>query len=363
MMTNNLVAVDVGGTKILAAVLTDDGQIIARQKQKTERHSRKRLIVQIGDAVADIIKAASLKRNEIGGVALGVPGVVDEAAGYVVYTPNAPLSKTPLAALLTERFGLPVMIGNDVNLGVLGEHWRGATRGAQSAFGIFVGTGIGGGLVLDGKLMVGHRGLAGEIGHLLVPLIADPTANPTTNKHLYLEDFCSRTAIENQLRYAIQTEGRTSLLTDIIGDKKLERIRSGALKEALRRDDPLVTEVIHHAAYLLGLATVSVLHIVDPEVIIFGGGVIEACGKWMLPVIEKTARKVALPGTGKKLEIVRSALGDDAILIGGAALLHGHNLVPQNSPRELPPLLTPNTTSDGDTPKRVVAQVDKPLQI
>lgn len=364
-MANKFVTVDVGGTKILAAVLTDDGQIVVRQKQKTEQHSKKRLLAQIGDAVADIIQAADIAPGDIGGLALGVPGVVDAPTGFVVFTPNAPLSRTPLAALLAERFNLPVKIGNDVNLGVLGEQWCGAARAAQSAFGIFVGTGIGGGLVVDGKLVTGYRGLAGEIGHLLVPLVADAIATAPPNKHLYLEDFCSRTAIENQLRHAILKEGRASVLTEVVGDKKFERIRSGALKEALRRGDPLVHEIIERAAYLLGLATVSVLHIVDPEIIIFGGGVIEACGKWMLPIIEKTARKVALPGTGTRLHIERSALGDNAILLGGVALLLNQESRPISSPHEAPSPANFSATPETDKlpTRRPVAQVDKPLAV
>jgi glucokinase len=117
------------------------------------------------------------------------------------------------------------------------------------------GTGIGGGLILDGKLIEGFRGLAGEIGHLMIPLGADEIAGMLTRKHLFLEDLCSRTAIENQLRHAILKEGQKSALTDIIGDPQLERIRSGALSEALRRKDPLVTDVMRRSSHLLGLAT------------------------------------------------------------------------------------------------------------
>lgn len=145
------------------------------------------------------------------------------------------------------------------------------------------------------------------------------------------------------------------MLPSIVGDKKLQRIRSKALREALRRKDALVTDVLRRSSYLLGLATASVLHIVDAEVIIFGGGVIEACGDFMLPLIEKTAHKVAMPGTGKPLKIVRSALGDDAIVLGATALLRYH-LLPGHSDGAL---LTPK---DGaGSPNRPLAQVDKPL--
>jgi glucokinase len=346
-MATHFVSVDVGGTKILAAVVDDGGNILVRCKQKTDRHSKKRLIEQIEETIAAAIKQAGLEVPDVSGIALGVPGVVNVGAGYVILTPNAPLSATPLGPIISERFGLPVVIGNDANWGTIGEGWRGAARDVRSAYGIFVGTGIGGGLMLDGRLIEGQRGLAGEIGHFMIPLGADEISGMLTKKHSFLEELCSRTAIENQLRHAILREKQTSVLTEIVGDKKLGRIRSGALRDALKKKDPLVTEVMRRASYLLGLATASVLHVVDPEVIIFGGGVIEACGDFMLPLIEKTALKVAMPGTGEKLQIVRSVLGDDAIIMGGVALL-----------RELPP---PSPPDDSPAPRRPLAQVDKPL--
>ncbi len=351
-MTNHYVAVDVGGTKILAAVVSESGKILVRQKEKTDRRSKKRLIEQVQETISGVIKTAGMKPDQLSGLALGVPGVVESHSGHVVLTPNAPLTDTPLGQIMRDAFGLPTRIGNDANLGVLGEQWRGAGRRMDSAFGIFVGTGIGGGLILGGKLVEGFRGLAGEIGHFMIPLGADEIAGMLTRKHSFLEELCSRTAIENQLRHAILKNGEKSVLTEIVGDPQLERIRSGALNAALKRKDPLVTDVMRRASYLLGLATASVLHVVDPEVIIFGGGVIEACGDFMLPLIEKTAHKVAMPGTGKPLHIVRSALGDDAILLGGVALLR------QGDASVLAPI-SKTTTRAANRPK---AQVDKPLE-
>lgn len=356
-MANHYVTVDVGGTKILAAVVHENGKILVRQKEKTDRRSKKRLIDQVQDTISSVIKTAGLKKEQLSGLAMGVPGVVESQSGHVVLTPNAPLTNTPLGKIMSDAFGLPTRIGNDANLGILGEQWRGAGKRVDSAFGIFVGTGIGGGLILDGKLIEGFRGLGGEIGHLMIPLGADEIAGMLTKKHLFLEDLCSRTAIENQLRHAILKEGRKSALTDIVDDPHLERIRSGALAEALRRKDALVTDVMRRSSYLLGLATASVLHVVDPEIVIFGGGVIEACGDWMLPLIEKTAQKVAMPGTGKRLKIVRSVLGDDAILLGGVVLLRqSGGTLPSNSKAD---------TFKDDAPKTAVhrprAQVDKPL--
>lgn len=355
-MAKHFVTVDVGGTKILGAVVTDGGRIVVRHKEKTDRRSKKRLVEQTGEVIESVMRSAGLDRDSIGGIALGVPGVVESRTGHVILTPNAPLTDTPLGAQMRTQFSVPVAVGNDVNLGVLGEQWRGAARRANSAFGIFVGTGIGGGLIMDGKLIEGFRGLTGEIGHLMIPLGADEIAGMLTRKHLFLEDLCSRTAIENQLRHAIR-EGKKSVLPEIVGDKKLERIRSGALREALRRKDALVTDVLRRSSYLLGLATASVLHVVDPEVIIFGGGVIEACGDFMLPLIEKTAHKVAMPGTGRPLQIVRSELGDDAILYGGVALLK----LQEPKLFSAPPALKPASKIAGAKPV-VKAQMDKPLK-
>ena len=337
--------VDVGGTKILAAALAPDGRIVGRHKLKTERGSREALLGQLDIALDAVLGAAKISKNEVAGLCLGVPGVVDSSRGHVVLTPNAPLSDTPLRDILAKKWDCPIIVGNDVNVGMAGEVRCGAARGASSAFGIFVGTGIGGGLFIDGKLIEGFRGLGGEIGHLMVPLGADEIAGMLTKKHTFLEDLCSRTAIENQLRHAITKEGKKSVLTEIVGDKKLERIRSGALKEALKKNDPLVVDVMRRASYLLGLATASVLHVVDPEVIVFGGGVVEACGKWMMPHIEKTVQKVAMPGTGRPLKILQSTLGDDAILLGGLALLQ------QNGDK-----IAPAETG------RILASVDKPLR-
>ena len=263
-MNKHYLIVDVGGTKILAAVLNADGDISARCKLKTDRSDKETLLRQIDEAMNGALDDAGLARKDIAGVALGVPGVVDTKTGYIVFTPNTPLTETPLAEQLRAKWDCPVIVGNDVSVGMAGEFWRGAAREAQSAFGIFVGTGIGGGLILDGKQIDGFRGLGGEIGHLMIPLDADEQLGLTTKKHLFLEDLCSRTAIENQLRYAINEEGKKSVLTQIVGDKKLTRIRSGALKKALEKEDELVTDVVKRASYLLGFASASVLHVVDP---------------------------------------------------------------------------------------------------
>lgn len=342
-MASQFLVVDVGGTKILAAAMERDGTIVARHKLKTDRKSREGLLEQLDEALDAVLDAAKWSKSDVAGLCLGVPGVVDSRRGAVVFTPNAPLTDTPLRDLLAAKWSCPILVGNDVNIGMKGEVTRGAAQGAPSALGIFVGTGIGGALFLNGQLVEGARGLGGEIGHTLVPIGADEEGREPIKKVVHLETLCSRTAIENQLRHAIVKEGKKSALTEILGDKKLERIRSGALKDALKKGDPLVTEVVRRACHLLGLATASAVHLVDPEIIVLGGGVIEACGKWMVPWIEKSAQKVTLSGTGAPLKIVPSALGDDALLMGGLAMLLENDGASSLNPA-------------------VLASVDKPLE-
>ena len=179
------IAVDVGGTKVLGAAVTEDGNILARCKEKTERGTNKNALVQIERVITNVLEAANLRAEQISGYALGVPGVVDSQTGYVVSTPNAPFTDTHLGAHVSQKFGAPAIIGNDANVGIVGEFWKGAAKEASSAYGIFVGTGIGGGLVLDGKLIEGYRGLGGEIGNLVIPLDADEITGLLTKKHTH----------------------------------------------------------------------------------------------------------------------------------------------------------------------------------
>jgi glucokinase len=320
-MAKNYLVVDVGGTKILGAVLNENGDILSRHKLKTNRGDRAALLSQLDEAFTTVLNGAGLTEKEVAGMALGVPGVVDSTTGHVVSTPNAPLSDTPLVTLLSKKWDCPVIVGNDVNIGMAGEVWLGGAKNAESAFGIFVGTGVGGALFMNGHLVEGYRGLGGEIGHVLFPVGIDKKTGAKGREFLHLEELCSRTAIENQLRHAITVENRKSILSEIVGDKKLERIRSGALKDALKKGDPLTVEVIKNASYFLGLCAASVIHLVDPKTIVFGGGVIEACGKWMIPEIQRAVDKVIMKGNGMPVEIAKSKLGDDAILIGGLSLL------------------------------------------
>jgi glucokinase len=309
--------VDVGGTKILAVLADQAGTVLARRRSPTPRDVPPEATVKaIQRVINDVLRDGGLPATRLRGIGIAVPGVVDPAAGNIVTTPNMNLSGVALGSLLQKKFHVPVFLENDVNLGVLGEAWLGAARGAESAIGIFVGTGIGGGIVIDGQLVTGYRNGAAEIGHMVVQ-VGGPLCG--CGNRGCLEALASRTAIERDIREAIGN-GRPSVVRKLTNDDQ-KVIRSNVLKKALKQDDPLVAEVLRKASETIGYACLTLRHVLDPEYIVLGGGVVEACGNFMLPIIEQIVNLHSMPGARENNPIVASKLGDDAVALGGVALV------------------------------------------
>lgn len=311
--------IDLGGTKILAAVVGPDGAILGMAKKKTRGEAGPDgVIKRIVDTAAAAAAAAKVSLKALSGVGVGAPGPVDFETGVVYSAPNLPgWDEIPLGARLQATLGLPVWVDNDVNLGTLGEFSLGAGRGCQHMIGLFVGTGVGGGIVIDGKLYRGARYAAGEIGHMTLqpdgPLCG-------CGRRGCVEAFASRTAIERVVRAGL-AEGRASVLPELLAAEK-DRLTSGVIKQALAREDPLMTEAVGQAQRYLGLLVANLVNALDPEMIVFGGGVVEALGMDFVQPIQA----YALPGFlqqryADRIKIVSATLGDQAGVLGGAALL------------------------------------------
>jgi len=317
---SRFVGVDVGGTKIQASLVAESGAIQARERRASPRRGQAQTVLA---AVARVINALledqGVKRGSLAAIGIAVPGVVDPKRGQVVVTPNMKLTGASVGPWLEEQYGVPVAVGNDCNLGALGEKWLGAARGSSSSFSMLVGTGIGGGFVRKGRLWEGYRNAAGEVGHMVIQVDGPRCA---CGNRGCLEALASRTAIERQVRASVKA-GRKTMLTKLL-DGNLRLIRSGALRQALDGHDPLVTEILRRASEVLGQACVAVYHLVDPEVIVLGGGVIEACGDFMIPIIQKIVSGSRLPGTRDGGGVFLSALGDDAVVLGAIALARMH---------------------------------------
>lgn len=315
MAKDLFVGVDVGGTKVAAALVDSRGEILARDKAATPRGAKaKQILKVICGLVEGVVASKGLKLKRLGGVGLGAPGIVSPDGREVVFAPNIDLSGYPLADKLEDRLGVDVVMGNDVNLGVLGERWLGAAKDASDLVGIFPGTGVGGGVVVNGRLLWGAHGAGAELGHLIVEP-GGPRCG--CGNRGCLEALASRTAIERDIRAAVKA-GERSVITDLAGD--LSVIKSKALAKALKKKDPVVTRVVGKAAERLGSACVSLRHVFDPELFVLGGGVIEACGDHILPVVQKALDKDPFFKRVGRCKAVPSMLADDAVLLGAVAL-------------------------------------------
>jgi glucokinase len=320
--TSYVIGMDLGGTKILAAVVDKSGRIVTEAKLKTKAEKGPDVVVErLAETARQAAKKAGLAWTDVKGLGIGAPGPTDPQRGIVYNPPNLPgWDKISLGPRLSQALGVPVCVENDVNLGTLGEHALGAGHGTKDMVGIFVGTGVGGGLILNGQLHSGFRHAAAEVGHMIV-LADGPVCG--CGKRGCLEAVASRTAIERDIQVGLAA-GRESLIPELTnGDT--ERLTSGVLAKALRQGDPLVTEVMGRAQWYLGLLTASIVNLLDPEMIVFGGGVVEALDEEFLAPIRTTARQYFIQQAGAdQVRVVAAKLGDHAGVLGAAVLARQH---------------------------------------
>jgi len=308
--------VDIGGTKVLAALVDEAGKVLVREKCPTPRGVEASAVIDaIEAAIRSAVDSSGQSMDDVRALGVAVPGVVDPKKGRVVVAPNMNFDNVDLGRELRKRLDRKVAIGNDCNLGALGESWLGAGRDAKSVFAMLWGTGIGGGFVRKGKLWRGARDSAAEVGHIVMQ-IGGPECG-CGNLGCF-EALASRTAIERDIRQAVQS-GRPSMITEL-AEGNLGVIRSGMLRKALEAGDEVVTEIMHRAAEAVGHACVTVRHLIDPAVVILGGGVIEACGQHLMPTIHRVVDADRLPGARPGGDVLISALGDDAVVLGAVAL-------------------------------------------
>jgi glucokinase len=314
-----MLGIDLGGTKILAAVVDHEGRIIGSAKRKT--HAERgvdEVIDRIAKTARDAVADAHLEMSQIWAVGIGAPGVADYSAGVIEFAPNlANWVNVALGPRLHNLLGVPVFVENDVNAGTYGETAVGAARGYRSVLGIFPGTGIGGGIIIDGRLLRGAHNAGAEVGHMVV-MIDGPLCG--CGRRGCIEALASRTAIERDLIGEIHA-GRSTVIEKMVDLSTTGQITSGVLKAALDEHDSLVTDILERAAYHLGVFTASLVNALDPECIIYGGGLIEACGDYLLPIISDTMYRFLIrPVDPDKLPVLPAALGDNAVLLGAAML-------------------------------------------
>lgn len=316
--TAPVIGIDVGGTKVLAGVVDADWKILGTAKKSTKGEAGVEAVVdRIAKVARDAAREAGLALSDLAGICSAAPGALNPEEGMVRHAPNLPgWEDVPFARLLSNALsGVPVFIENDGNLGTLGEHALGAAVGYRDVVGYWVGTGVGGGLILDGRLWQGAHKTAAEIGHTIV-LADGPVCG--CGRRGCLESVASRTALERDIWAGIRA-GRESLVPAIMARDGRDRLTSGVLAEAYEQRDPLVYEVISRMQYYLGLSVASAINFIDPEVVVIGGGVAEALGEAYLEPIRRVAYQYTLnKRDARAIQIVGTKLGDNAVLLGAA---------------------------------------------
>ncbi len=310
--TKPFVGIDLGGTNMQIGVVSPDLKLLAPAKRKTKAdEGLEGVLARVISGVQEACQTAGIKTTDLGGLGIGAPGAIDPYRGMVLEAVNLRWKNVPLGDLLEKRLKIPAVVDNDVNVAVYGENAMGAGNKCANLLGVWVGTGVGGGFILDGKLFYGHFLSAGEIGHtILLP------SNPKGNRSV--EHNCSRTTVVDRIVRLIRA-GQKSSLTDEVGDD-LDNIKSKTVAKHYLGGDKLIKEVVDNAADLLGVSIANAVTLLSLERVILGGGLTEAIGKPFVERVHKAAKELVFPEACRKFDMVASKLEDNAGVYGAAML-------------------------------------------
>lgn len=322
MIKRAAIGVDIGGTNVKLGLVDPSGKVIFRESFPTHQpQGKKGLLQTIVGHVRELARLSAERDHRVVGIGIGAPGAVDVERGFVYFFPNIPGWKdTPLKNILERRFGLPVAVDNDANAMAYGEFRFGAGRGSKTIVALTLGTGIGGGLVIDGKLFHGPHFSAVEIGHIVLnengPLCA-------CGNHGCLETYVgSGYFVQEALRRLKKNPGGI-LAGDLRKGKELTPL---AVAQAARRGDDLSKEMWSQTGAHLGNALAGLANLLNPEKFILGGGIAQNGDLLFKPVIAALNKK-AFPIAASSVKVVPAALGVDAGLIGAAALAFSEPLI------------------------------------
>ena len=310
-----VVAVDIGGTKIIVAVINNEGKMLSRAYRPTHaEQGPTKVISRLTSLIRLSVNRCGYEMKEIGGISLAVAGLIDINRGLVTVAPNLPHWKDIcLGDILKDEFKIPAFLLNDASAAALGEHCFGAGIGIDNLIYMTVSTGIGGGFIFDGKLFNGTDGSAAEVGHMIV--MADGPACPC-GQNGCLEALASGTAIARMAREHL-SEGQRSILQDIVG-KQTASVTAEHVAMAGRKRDVVALAIIREAAYYLGIGLSNLVNLLNPQMIVIGGGV-SAMGEMLLRPARKSMKEHAFKLPAATVRVVRAKLNPDSGVLGAAA--------------------------------------------
>ena len=313
------IGVDLGGTKILAGIFDSDHHCLASEKTKTNQEEGYDAVCgQIVETIRSAAELAGIDPAKVNGAGIGAPGSISSDESHVLFAPNLGWRDAPLKADLEAQLACPVWLGNDCNVAATGIHRLELEAKPNDMVSIFLGTGIGAGIITNGVFLTGATRAAGEVGHMVLDPDGPVCGCGTRG---CFEALASRTAIFNKVKSAVN-DGAKTLLMDA-GDDSVTRIRSGKLRRAIEAGDELAAAVLGETCLYTGVAIANLCNLLNPEVVALGGGLIEQLQADMLPKIRDTALERIMPGA-RQVRIMATALGDDAGITGAAILAHDH---------------------------------------
>ncbi len=311
-MTTNTIGVDIGGTKIAAAVVASDGQVVDRVRRDTPSHSE----AAIRRTVAEIVR--SLKSQyDVGAVGISAAGFVDRRRRTITFAPNLAWRNEPLADRLTADTGLPVLVENDANAAAWGEHRHGAARDAEDTVMVTIGTGIGGGIVINGQLMRGGYGMAAEIGHMRI--VRGGRLCGCGSRGCW-EQYGSGTALTRMGKELVANGGPTAARLSELAYGDPDLVRGQFITQAAKEGDAACIELFRAFGEGFGEALASLAAILDPELIVIGGGACEAGELLLTPMRDAFATHLTAADYRPMAPIAVATLGNDAGMIGAGDL-------------------------------------------
>jgi len=315
-IADKYICIDIGGTKVLGALFAGS-KIISKVKKKTKVYMDSISVIdKVVSIIDEILSSNDIKISDIAAISSGYAGVIDEDKGKILQSPNIPIKNMDIKGFIESRFKVPFFIANDVNMGILGEWKYGAGKDYKHLVGVFVGTGIGGGLIIDNKLYSGSRYGAGEIGHIILN-----TEGPLCGcgQRGCFEAYAGKVAILKTIKSQID-RGRKTIFKELL-DGNYNELKSKYIKKALEKDDELAKEIIDRTVYYLAAGIGSVLNIFNPEALILGGGVIEALDNYIMKDLIHRLQRFTMPTILDGTDIKKAMLGDDSIIYGARALI------------------------------------------
>jgi len=309
------VGFDLGATKMMAVVFDPDFKIVGRRRRKTKSgNDGEEGVDRIRETIVQALEEARVEPRQIAGIGFGTPGPLNIAKGIILATPNLGWKALPLKQLIQKEFGQPVAVLNDVDAGTYGEYRFGAGQGARCVLGVFPGTGIGGGCVYEGRVLTGRTLSCVEIGHMqLMP--NGPLCG--CGQRGCLEALASRLAIA-QAAAAAAARGTAPFLLKEAGTD-IANIRSSVLAQSIAAGDKAVEAIVREAARWLGVGIANAVNLLSPDVVVLGGGLVEAMPELFMEEADRTSHARVMPAFRDTFKLATAKLGDDATATGAAA--------------------------------------------